>query len=78
MAINLDDSRHAVKPFITLLVTARHAAGLTQRDLAERMGIVQSLLGGWESGRQVPTVMSVANWADALGYELAMLPKDAD
>lgn len=36
------------------LVTARKNAGLTQADVAERLGITDSAVAQWETGRTFP------------------------
>ena len=40
------------------LTTARKALGLSQRKLAERLGVDESTLGGWETGRHRPAKKS--------------------
>jgi transcriptional regulator with XRE-family HTH domain len=41
------------------LVTARRELGLSQRKMAERMGVDPASLGGWEAGRHQPTGKSL-------------------
>jgi putative transcriptional regulator len=45
---------------------ARLAAGLTQRELAERLGVEQPHIARWESGRQEPLVGMALRIAQAL------------
>jgi transcriptional regulator with XRE-family HTH domain len=51
---------------------ARAAAGLTQGELAERMGTTQSVIARLESGRgkRSPSLTSLRKYARALGYRL--------
>lgn len=35
----------------------RHAAGLTQQQLAKRLGVSQATVGYWERGEKVPSPM---------------------
>jgi transcriptional regulator with XRE-family HTH domain len=45
---------------------ARDAAGLTQRQLADRLGTVQHVVSGWETGARAPNVANLASLATAL------------
>ena len=48
--------------------------GLTQEELAERAGTSQFYVSSLEAGRRNPTVITVANFAQALGVDhLALL-----
>lgn len=55
---------------VSALIRARKEAGLTQAQLAERMGRRQSLISAIESGRRNPRFQTLADAARALGYEL--------
>lgn len=48
---------------------ARHRARLRQQDLADRMGIKQSGISGWERGKCVPQERSLWRLAEALDVE---------
>lgn len=48
----------------------RARAGLTQRQLAERMGKPQSMIARWERGHDVPRLDSLVAIAHACGVEL--------
>ena len=52
---------------------ARHAAGLTIRGLAERLGWPHTTLGNYESGRRSLPVTRLYEIADALGRTPAAL-----
>jgi transcriptional regulator with XRE-family HTH domain len=49
----------------------RHAADLTTTQLAERLGVAQSTISRWESGRQLLTPTQVDQWAAATGATAA-------
>jgi transcriptional regulator with XRE-family HTH domain len=49
---------------------ARKAAGLTQKQLADRMGVSQPTVAALERGRGNPTIGQLAAVADALGAGL--------
>jgi transcriptional regulator with XRE-family HTH domain len=52
--------------FATKLKQARHDAGLTQRQLADLLGITPQTLRNWESGRTVPPTDPVLTQGDVL------------
>lgn len=55
-----------------LIREAREAAGLTQAELAERLGTTQSAVARLESGRSAPTVATLDRVAAALGLRLSV------
>lgn len=57
---------------------ARHAAGLTQEDLARRVGVGVRNVPGWESGRSAPRAKTLQRIADALGVSVAELCADEE
>ena len=61
-----------------LIKEARKRAGLSQRDLAERMATSQSVIARWESGSRSPTMETVSRALRACGLELdvELLPLD--
>jgi transcriptional regulator with XRE-family HTH domain len=50
----------------------RKAAGLTQRQLAERMGTTASVIARLEGGGTSPTVATLSRLADAVGVRLEL------
>jgi transcriptional regulator with XRE-family HTH domain len=56
----------------------RQAAGLTQQELAEILGVNRATVSLWENGRQVPqlTISQVKRLCSALGVQLDDLPDD--
>ena len=55
-----------------LLVAGRRRAGLSQAELAARLGRSQSTLARWETGAQHPPLESVVEVLHACGLELAV------
>ena len=62
-----------------LIRSKRQQAGLTQRELAARMGTTQSAIAALERPDSNPTVRTVSDALDALGYQLVFsaTPKPA-
>lgn len=52
------------------LIQARVNAGLTQKDIANRMGTTQSVIARLESGTILPTVKTLVLYAKAIGNHL--------
>jgi transcriptional regulator with XRE-family HTH domain len=55
-----------------LLVAGRRRAGLSQEQLAERLGRTQSTIARWENGYQRPPLESVVEALHACGLELTV------
>lgn len=53
-----------------LIRQARLAAGLTQRELAERAGKAVSVIGRWERGEVRPSLETVQEIVEAAGLRL--------
>ena len=49
------------------LIAARLQAGLTQAELAARMGTTQSVVARMESGRALPSLRTLARYAEGTG-----------
>jgi predicted transcriptional regulator len=58
--------------FVCDLVEARHAAGLTQRQVAARMKTTQSAIARIESGSLTPTFDTLERYAEACGMRIEM------
>lgn len=54
------------------LIAARIAAGMTQKDLAEKSGVRQSNISRIENGNCVPTLQTLMALANALGKKLSI------
>ena len=55
------------------IAQARMAAGLTQSQLADRLGVTPQMVGRWERGERLPKLDTLRRIADALGIELNTL-----
>jgi transcriptional regulator with XRE-family HTH domain len=55
-----------------LIREARRLGGLTQADLARRLGTTQSAISNWERGRDTPRVDTLARILEACGFEADM------
>ena len=53
-------------------VEARHEAGLTQRELAERLGTNQTYIAALERGRKNITFRTLSRYAAACGKKVAV------
>ena len=52
------------------MIEARQAAGLTQTEIATRMGTSQSVVARLENARHMPTFEMIARYAAAIGRRL--------
>lgn len=59
-----------------VLIEARTRVGLTQEEIAERMGTTQSAIARLESGRSLPSIKSLYRYAGAVGAKpvIQLLP----
>ncbi len=65
-----------LKPEFTIIkaiIAARGKQGLTQRDLAKRIGMTQSSVARFEAGRANPRLSSLKKLVSGLGLKLAVL-----
>jgi transcriptional regulator with XRE-family HTH domain len=51
---------------------ARQAAGITQRELADRAGTAQSAIAAYESGARIPTLATVKRVFDACDHDVQL------
>lgn len=56
----------------TLIAEARKRAGLTQAELARRLGTHQPVVARWETGRTCPDYQTVQRAVRAAGFELTV------
>lgn len=59
------------------LIRARAEAGLTQEQLAARMGTKQEVVARWESGKVMPSTRTLTRIAQATGTTLCISFKRA-
>jgi len=73
-------AREELRPqyeFRRALIGSRLAAGLTQRQLAEKMGTTQSAIARLESGMQTPTLDTLCRLAAVLNVDFTITPREA-
>ena len=68
------EASQAAFAFQLALVRARLDAGLTQRQLAERLGTTQSAVARWENGDVVPRLDTLLKLADVLDTAFTIAP----
>jgi transcriptional regulator with XRE-family HTH domain len=66
LATTLGSKRHRI--LIALLIERRKAAGMTQAQLAKRLGKSQSFISRLESGQRRVYVVELLKLAEALGF----------
>ncbi len=54
------------------LIAARARAGMSQNEVARRMGTTQSVVARLESGKRPPSMRTVERFAQAVGGHLVM------
>jgi ribosome-binding protein aMBF1 (putative translation factor) len=54
-------------------IRARAQSGLTQEQVAERMGTTQSVVARLESGRSKPSLRTMERFADAVGAKVKLV-----
>ncbi|ADB41295.1 helix-turn-helix domain-containing protein [Spirosoma linguale] len=57
----------------TQIRDARKAKGLTQKELAEKLGVSESTVNQYESGKQNLTIDTLVKIANALGMKFSTL-----
>lgn len=73
----LKAAREELRPqyeFRRALIAARLDAGLTQRQMAERLGVKQPALARWEAGETMPTLVTLHRIAQVLVLDFTITP----
>jgi transcriptional regulator with XRE-family HTH domain len=73
------EAREELKPeyeFRRAMISARLAADMTQKGLADKMGTTQSAIARLESGSQMPTLDTLFRLAAALGVDFTITPDE--
>ena len=58
------------------IIQARNTKGLKQSDLSKQLGISNLILQRWESGKEFPNNLQIANLEKILGTKLPRLVKE--
>jgi DNA-binding XRE family transcriptional regulator len=62
------DARTPEYELVSALIAARKKAGLTQEQVAKRMGTKQAAIARIEGGRQKPSFNTIERYAEATGH----------
>ena len=65
-----DAAMELTKRLMDSLIEARRESGLSQAEVAERMGVSQPAIGRLETGTHSPTLMTLARYASAIGVDV--------
>lgn len=78
--IRISDPTRLGQVLGTLRVTDGHTRVSVARTIADTTGRTEDglklMLWRWDTGRDVPTLGSLGAYLDALGYDLALIPKE--
>ena len=75
--VNIYENKKGEKfMFIKKLVKIRKGKGVTQRELAQRMGVKQPAIARTEAGRVKPSISFVEKYLSALGCRLEIVDND--
>lgn len=72
---DFDAAYQALKPeyeLLKALLSMRERAGLTQADVAQRLGTQRTNISRLESGRTSPNLKTLQKYADACGFDLTL------
>jgi DNA-binding transcriptional regulator YiaG len=71
----LSDDERRVAEFIALIACSiqkqRRSLGLTQKQLAEKLGVSQAMVSQWENGEENLTAATLVTISSALGFNLS-------
>ena len=62
-------------PAMDTLAQLRAEAGISQRQMAVRLGVSPATISTWELGTRCPGIDRVRQYAQALGYDLDVVPR---
>jgi transcriptional regulator with XRE-family HTH domain len=61
---------------LNALASERGRDGLTQEAVAAKTGVSRKQLSEWENGHTIPRADRLFDLANALGYDLALIPRE--
>jgi transcriptional regulator with XRE-family HTH domain len=70
----MNKSTEKLHPLLSALIAARHRAGLSQRALADKVGLAQSHISKIERGSIDPQISNLIEMARVLRLELSLVP----
>ena len=53
----------------------RKRQGLTQQEVADKLGVTNKTVCGWEKGRGTQEMRRLCDWIDTFGLELMLVPR---
>ncbi len=62
-------------PALAALGQIRRERGISQAKMADTLGVSRSTLSFWESGERHPSIERVREYAQALGWDLDVVPR---
>ena len=65
-------------PIVAQLRSVRRSRDILQRDLEARTGYQRERLSQWEQGHRVPNLTHLTDWANALGYDVVLQPRQEE
>jgi transcriptional regulator with XRE-family HTH domain len=71
-AVRGEQAEQSSRELVAELVRRRQDAGLTQSDVAERIGTSQSTVAKLETHTHDPKLTTLVRWARAVGVDLAV------
>ncbi len=60
---------------VKLLIEARHERGLSQENLARKIGCTESLVHKWEQFKRMPSGFMLMCWLEALEYDIEAIKR---
>lgn len=66
---------YPVHPLVAQLRLLRHEQGISRACFSERLGWGAWALNHWEVGRHTPKLPALVDWAQALGYDVVLVPR---
>lgn len=64
---------YLLKHSALVLLNARTASGISQRELSRRIHVTQPLISSWEQGKALPTINHIVGIETVLGAESGTL-----
>ena len=60
---------------VKLLIKARHERGLSQENLARKIGCTESLVHKWEQFKRMPSGFMLMCWLEALEHDIEAIKR---
>lgn len=63
---------NSVHPVVLELMKTRRRGRISQKNLAEKLGYSEDVIGNAERGVSPPRISVVSDWAEFLGYRIVL------